>query len=49
MFEEHGIARSPLVRLLGRDTTERDVAVAFRDLYAGWSGQSGLRAAVGLA
>jgi succinyl-CoA synthetase beta subunit len=33
MFEQHGIANSPLVRLLGRDATERDVAVAFRDLY----------------
>lgn len=33
MFEEHGIARSPLVRLLGRDTTEREVAAAFGTLY----------------
>jgi len=39
MFEEHGIAKSPLVRLLGRDTTERDVAVAFRDLYQQWRKQ----------
>jgi succinyl-CoA synthetase beta subunit len=39
MFEQHGIAKSPLVRLLGRDATERDVAVAFRDLYKQWRGQ----------
>jgi hypothetical protein len=36
MFEEHGIAQSPLVRLLGRDSTERDVAVAFRELHREW-------------
>jgi succinyl-CoA synthetase beta subunit len=40
MFEQHGIAQSPLVRLLGRDTTERDVAIAFRDLYQQWRPQS---------
>lgn len=36
MFEEHGIAPSPLVRVLGRDSTERDLAHAFRDLHARW-------------
>lgn len=40
MFEEHGIARSPLVRLLGRDTTERDVAAAFAALYREWAASS---------
>jgi len=36
MFEQHGISKSPLVRLLGRDATERDVAVAFGELHSGW-------------
>ncbi|HEY4775250.1 MAG TPA: ATP-grasp domain-containing protein [Xanthobacteraceae bacterium] len=36
LFDEHGIADSPWVRLMGRDTTEREVASAFRDLHARW-------------
>jgi succinyl-CoA synthetase beta subunit len=36
MFEEHGITKSPLVRLLGRDSTERDVAVAMSELHGKW-------------
>jgi succinyl-CoA synthetase beta subunit len=36
MFEQHGIAKSPLVRMLGRDSTERDVAETFRILHAHW-------------
>ncbi len=36
MFTEHGIAHSPLVRLLGRDSTEHDVAAAFGELHRSW-------------
>ena len=36
MFEEHGITSSPLVRLLGRDSTEHDIAVAFSELHQKW-------------
>ena len=36
MFEQHGLTKSPWVRLLGRDETERDVAVAFRELHTRW-------------
>jgi succinyl-CoA synthetase beta subunit len=36
MFEQHGIAKGRWVRLLGRDATERDVALAFRNLHAEW-------------
>lgn len=36
MFEDHGIAQGAWVRLLGRDATEREVALAFRDLHTEW-------------
>ena len=36
MFEQHGLTRSPFIRVLGRDATERDVALAFRELHTGW-------------
>lgn len=39
LFEDHGIAAGRWVRLLGRDTTERDLALAFRDLHAEWRAQ----------
>ena len=44
LFEDHGIADSPWVRLLGRDSTERDLAVAFRDLHAAWRAEHGTEA-----
>ncbi len=44
MFEQHGIAKSSLVRLLGRDATERDVAVAFRELHRAWRGSTPVHA-----
>jgi succinyl-CoA synthetase beta subunit len=44
MFERHGITKSPLVRLLGRDATERDVAIAFRELHAIWRDGRAMRA-----
>lgn len=36
IFEEHGLTSSPWVRILGRDSTEIEVAKTFRDLYAQW-------------
>ena len=36
MFDQHGLTQSPLVQVLGRDASERDVALAFRDLHARW-------------
>lgn len=36
LFSDHGIAKSPLVRMLGRDSTERDVAIAFSELHKVW-------------
>jgi len=36
MMEEHGIAGSPNVRLLGRDSTEGDVARSFAELHRAW-------------
>ena len=41
MFHTHGLTKSPLVRLLGRDASERDVALAFRDLHARWTAERG--------
>ncbi len=35
LFQRHGISDSPLVRVLGRDCTERDAALAFDSLYRG--------------
>ena len=39
LLHEHGIASSPNVRLLGRDSTEGDVAQAFADLHRVWKEQ----------
>ncbi len=36
LFHEHGIARFPHVRLLGRDVTEAEAAAAFHQLYTSW-------------
>ena len=36
MMAEHGVTKSRWVKTLGRYATERDVAVAFRDLHAAW-------------
>ena len=36
LMAEHGIAGSPNVRLLGRDSTEGDVAQCFADLHRAW-------------
>ena len=36
VMEEHGIAASPHVRLLGRDSTEGDVARCFAELHRAW-------------
>jgi succinyl-CoA synthetase beta subunit len=41
MFEEHGITQSKLVRLLGRDSTEHDVAVALSELHRQWRQDAG--------
>jgi succinyl-CoA synthetase beta subunit len=36
LMHEHGIARAPFVRILGRDTNEHDLATAFHDVYREW-------------
>jgi succinyl-CoA synthetase beta subunit len=36
LMETHGIARSPWVRLLGRDATESEVAQSFAELHRTW-------------
>ncbi len=36
LFDRHGLSASPLVRVLGRDSTERDLAVAFGELHGRW-------------
>jgi succinyl-CoA synthetase beta subunit len=41
MFDEHGITKSRLVRLLGRDSTEQDVAVALSELHREWRADAG--------
>jgi succinyl-CoA synthetase beta subunit len=41
MFDEHGITKSKLVRLLGRDSTEHDVAVALSELHRHWRAGAG--------
>ncbi|MDN5347692.1 MAG: succinyl-CoA synthetase beta subunit [Clostridia bacterium] len=38
LFEDHGIAQSPLVKILGREATEKDAAEAFDRLYRAWQG-----------
>ena len=41
MFDEHGLTTSPLVKVLGRDASERDVALAFKDLHTRWRADAG--------
>jgi succinyl-CoA synthetase beta subunit len=41
VFQDHGIAASPWVRLLGRDVDEREAALVFRDLHQGWRETTG--------
>ncbi len=41
LFKEHGISDSPLVKVLGRDNSEKDVAEAFDRLYRKWAEEKG--------
>jgi succinyl-CoA synthetase beta subunit len=41
LFRRHAIADSPWVRLLGRDTIERDAALAFDEVYKVWRSRTG--------
>ncbi|OGO19323.1 MAG: hypothetical protein A2Z14_01290 [Chloroflexi bacterium RBG_16_48_8] len=41
LFHQHGIADSPWVRILGRDTIEKDAAVAFHEVYQVWKEMTG--------
>ncbi len=41
VFQDHGIAASPWVKLLARDVNEREAALAFRDLHRRWRHTTG--------
>jgi len=41
LMDEHGISGGRWVRMLGRDATERDVAVAFEKLHQEWKATNG--------
>jgi succinyl-CoA synthetase beta subunit len=41
LLQEHGISAGQWVRVLGRDATERDVAVAFHKLHEEWKATCG--------
>jgi succinyl-CoA synthetase beta subunit len=41
LLNERGISSGKWIRVLGRDATERDVAVAFHSLYQTWKGSQG--------
>jgi succinyl-CoA synthetase beta subunit len=42
LLDEHGISAGHWVRVLGRDTTEKEVASAFRALYDEWQAVQGV-------
>jgi succinyl-CoA synthetase beta subunit len=41
LLDDHGVSGGEWVRVLGRDATERDVAVAFHTLYQSWKDAQG--------
>ena len=41
LFRQHGISDSPWVRMLGRDTIEKDAALAFDEAYKVWKETTG--------
>jgi succinyl-CoA synthetase beta subunit len=41
LVSDHGISEGQWVRVLGRNSNEREVAMAFRDLYQEWQGSRG--------
>jgi succinyl-CoA synthetase beta subunit len=41
LFRQHGIADCPWVRLLGRDSTEKEAALAFHEAHTMWKEQTG--------
>jgi len=40
LFDEHGISRSPYVKILGRDSTELEAVEAFDSMYKKWANES---------
>ncbi len=45
LFRVHGLSAHPWVRVLGRDSTERELAEAFKDLHARWRSERGMAVA----
>jgi len=41
LFKDHGISDSPWVKILGRDSTEKDSALEFDALYKKWKKETG--------
>jgi hypothetical protein len=41
LFREHGISQGRWIEVLGRDTTEKEVAEIFDALYKEWKKETG--------